>query len=178
MLQRSDAPWTDPPPPLARQGRGKAWPEPGSGPAGRSYRGSDRDPEHGGLLGIVGRRGPGAAIGVAAERGAVGVIGERPAGRRFRLAKHLGQKLDRGEGGAAELLKSGARLPGVRRNRATGGRIGAALGARPDDELPDLTVVPAAGAVGEIDARLPVRLALASGRNRLYPPPPAEGPRS
>ncbi len=122
------------------------------------------------MLGIVGRGGPGATIGVAAERGAVGVIGERPAGRLFRLAKHLGQKLDRRERAAAEVPKSRAPLPGGCRNGVTGAQIGAALVVWPDGELPDLTVVPApaTGTAVELDARLPLRRVLASGRNCLY----------
>ena len=65
----------------------------------------DGNPEQRRLLRIVDRLGAGATVGLAAQRGAVPVLGERPRWRARPLAQHLNQKAAGGEAGAAEGLR-------------------------------------------------------------------------
>lgn len=141
---------------------------------------SDSDPEYRGLLGIVGRGSPGAAISFATEGRAVGVIGERSTGRLFRLANNLGKKLNRGEGGAAKLPKIRLSHLDPCRNSAAGARFGAVRMDRLDGVLPDLAVIAALAlfAVVGIEGRLLVRHVLASLRNRRHYRNAASGIRS
>jgi hypothetical protein len=101
----------------------------------------DGDPEQRRSFRIVGRLGAGAAVGLAAQLGAVPVVRERARRRARALAQHLDEEMGGGEVGAREIPREALRE---------------VVGTGTDDELPDLPVIafPAAFAIDGIGARL------------------------
>ncbi len=121
----------------------------------------DGDPEQRRLFRIVGRRGAGAAVGLAAQLGAVPVMRERARRRARALAQHLDQEMGGGEGGAREIPREA---------------LGEAVGTGTDDELPDVPgiVFPAAFAIDGTGTRLARPRVFARRRDPLDPRDPAK----
>ncbi len=89
----------------------------------------------------MGRLGAGAAVGLAAQLGAVSVLRERARRRARTLAQYLDEERGGSEVGAREFSRKALRE---------------GVGTGVDDELPDLPVIafPAAFAIDESGARL------------------------
>ncbi len=128
-----------------------------------NFRGGtlDGDPEQRRLFRIVDRLGAGAAVGLAAQLGAVPVLRERARRRARTLTQYLDEERGGSEVGAREIPRKALRE---------------GVGTGVDDELPDLPVIafPAAFAIDGIGVRLARPRVLARRQDPLDPRDPAK----